>query len=205
MNKFAFHAAPAFLLGYGLVRLIDGLDGTYGPGPAWILGHLFFLVGLVLFGFVLVGLRQLLPDTGGWRRPTATIAVVAGIIGLIAFIRVTIIDIVVGLQSADRPEMSVLFRRYENSPGGIPSAAGELGPVLFLVGLVGLVALLALARPRLAAGWSPVVVLLGFVAITVNLNLLPLGGALFWLALAPLSRHRRPAAAEVPAESLRTA
>jgi hypothetical protein len=42
-----FVAAPALIFGYGVVRLIDGLDGEYGPGLTWIIGHLLFLAGLV--------------------------------------------------------------------------------------------------------------------------------------------------------------
>src|SRR3712207_3367143 len=45
-----FVAAPTLLFGYGVVRLVDGRDGAYGPGLAWTIGHLLFLAGLVMFG-----------------------------------------------------------------------------------------------------------------------------------------------------------
>jgi hypothetical protein len=54
----AYLLAPAFTLGYGIVRIIDGLDGQYGPGPAWTIGHLAFLAGLAFFVPVLLDLRR---------------------------------------------------------------------------------------------------------------------------------------------------
>src|SRR5215211_4207989 len=181
MARFSFHAAPAFLLGYGLIRLVDGLDGSYGPGAAWTVGHVLFLVSLVLFGVMLVGLRQLVPTTGKGHRFIATLATVAGIAGLLVFIRVAILDIIVGLRAADHAAMSELSRRYDNVPSVLPAAFGELGPVLFQVGLITLVTQLVLVRPRQLPGWSPVLILLGFASIMVNLNLLCLAATLFWL------------------------
>ena len=191
MTRFSCHAAPALFFAYGLVRLLDGRDGDRGPGPAWTLGHLFFLAGLLLYGVVLVGLRRALSGVGGWRRYAATTATVLGAIGLLAFIRVAIIDIVVGLRAADHPGMGELFQRYENAPWGVvPAAVGEVVPVFFVVGMVALVTLLAVGRPRLLPGWSPVLVLCGFVIMTVNLDLFSIGAALLWLALAPLALRR---------------
>jgi hypothetical protein len=40
-------------------------------------------------------------------------------------------------------------------------------------------------HPRCLAAWSPVIIIVGFLCIMVNLNLLPVGAALFGLALAP--------------------
>jgi ABC-type Na+ efflux pump permease subunit len=72
MTRFAYLGAPAFMFGYGVTRLIDGLDGSHGPGPAWTLGHLMFLVALLLYGVVAAGLRAEV----GRLRPLATVAVV---------------------------------------------------------------------------------------------------------------------------------
>ena len=156
MTRFSCHAAPALFFAYGLVRLLDGRDGDRGPGPAWTLGHLFFLAGLLLFGVVLVGLRRALSEVGGWRRYAATTVTVLGVIGLLAFIRVAIIDIVVGLRAADHPGMGELFQRYENAPWGVvPAAVGEVVPVFFVVGMVALVTLLAVGSAPVASRLEP--------------------------------------------------
>jgi hypothetical protein len=85
-------AAPALMFGYGVVRLIDGLDGEYGPSPAWTIGHLLFLAGLVLFGCVVVRLRSLVPTTTTARKVTASVAMVLALAGIVAFVRVIILD-----------------------------------------------------------------------------------------------------------------
>jgi hypothetical protein len=59
------------------------------------------------------------------------------------------------------------------------------GPLLFQAGTLGLMIHLVVAR-RLPV-CPPVTMLLGFVAIAVNLDLLPLGAALIGLGLAPLA------------------
>jgi hypothetical protein len=61
-----------------------------------------------------------------------------------------------------------------------------------------LTVLLAAVRPRRLPWWSPVLVAAGFVAITVHLDLLPVGGALLALALLPMARAHvtAPAATE---------
>lgn len=59
--------APAFLFGYGIVRLIDGIDGVYGPGLAWSIGHLLFLAGFLTFAVVLARLPRLLLPAAGRR------------------------------------------------------------------------------------------------------------------------------------------
>ena len=56
--RFAYIGAPALVTAYGLARLIDGIDGSKGPGPAWTIGHLFFLVALALFGVAMVGTER---------------------------------------------------------------------------------------------------------------------------------------------------
>jgi hypothetical protein len=58
------------------------------------------------------------------------------------------------------------------------------------VGLLILLVRLVLAR-RLPA-WSPVAVLVGFAAIGIKLDLLPLGAALVLAALVPLALAREP-------------
>jgi multisubunit Na+/H+ antiporter MnhG subunit len=78
--------APLLLLAYGIVRLIDGADGNHGPGRARTIGHLLFLAGFLLYAAVLVGLRRLIVR----GRGLATVAVVARLIGVVAFVRVIV-------------------------------------------------------------------------------------------------------------------
>ncbi|MFC6017264.1 hypothetical protein ACFP2T_13735 [Plantactinospora solaniradicis] len=182
-------AAPALLLGYGLVRLLDGLDGSHGPGIAWTIGHLLFLAALVLFGVVMVGLTRV----ASRLRLARTVALVAGLIGLIAFVRVVVVDLIVGIQATDRAGMNRLYQRYEDFPGlpgGFTGVLDEFGAMLFPLGLLALAVLAATVRPRRLPWWSPVLAAVGFVLITVDLDLLPLGGAALLIALLPMTRQR---------------
>jgi hypothetical protein len=88
--------APALMFGYGVARPIDGRDGEYGPGLAWTVGHLPFLAGLLLFGVVFVRLRSLVPTTMMPRKVTASAALALGVARVVAFVRVIILDMVVG-------------------------------------------------------------------------------------------------------------
>ncbi|HEY1487547.1 MAG TPA: hypothetical protein VGF84_15685 [Micromonosporaceae bacterium] len=184
--------APALIIAYGVARLIDGLDGTHGPGPAWTIGHLFFLAGLLLFGVAMIGLRNRV-ERG---RIVATVAATAGLVGLVAFVRTTLIDLIVGFQGVDRAGMNRIYPRYDGWPGGLPTgltdALGNVGPALFLLGLLTLTILLVAARPAMWSWWSPVLVAIGFAAISVNLDLLPVGGAALLLALLPAYRRTAP-------------
>ncbi|MEE6263995.1 hypothetical protein [Plantactinospora sonchi] len=185
--KYCYLAAPVLLLGYGLARMIDGIDGSRGPGPAWTIGHLLYLISLGLFGVVLVGLRNALPR----YRAAGTVAVVAGAVGLVAFVRVVVVDIVVGLQAVDRAGMNELFRQYERSPGFLPSglvgALDTIGPVLFPGSMILLTVLAATVAPRRLRWWSPVLTVVGFALIVVDLDLLPLGAVALVCALLPMT------------------
>ncbi|GAA5194163.1 hypothetical protein GCM10023322_57920 [Rugosimonospora acidiphila] len=196
MTRIAYLGAPLLLLGYGVAHLIDGLDGSHGPGPAWTIGHLLFLASMLLFVAVLFAMRAALPG-GRAARGIAAGAVAVGVVGLIAFIRGIAVDLIVGLRSADRPAMNRLYPHYDSFPGGLPkgltSALSTLGPVFLMIGLLTLSIQLAALRPRRLRWWSPVLAAAGFAAISAELDLLPLGGLLLLLALAPLAR-RVPAA-----------
>ena len=187
--KKIFAAAPLLLFAYGIVRLIDGADGNHGPGPAWTIGHLLFLAGFLLYAAVLVGLRRLIAR----RRGVATVAVVAGLVGVVAFVRVIVIDLIVGIRAADPAAMDRMGDEYDRWPGnlGIYDTFYQIGPVLFLIGLLALAILLTVAR-KLPV-WSPVLLVLGFVLITINLDLMPLGAAALLIAVLPLvtSRQRK--------------
>ncbi|HEU4948236.1 MAG TPA: hypothetical protein VFT31_13885 [Kribbella sp.] len=190
MNKL-FVAAPLLLLAYGIVRLIDGADGHHGPGAAWTVGHILLLAGFLLYGAVLLGLRRLVVRARG----LATAAVVAGLVGVLAFVRVIVVDLIVGVRADDPAGMDRIGDEYDRWPGnlGIYDTLYEIGPLLFLAGLLTLAILLT--RARELPVWSPVLLVLGFVVITVNLDLMPLGGALLLAALLPLQRADRVAAA----------
>ncbi|MGA4545786.1 hypothetical protein ACPA54_37940 [Uniformispora flossi] len=188
MKRIAFHLAPALMAVYGVVRLVDGRDGEHGPGPAWTIGHLFFLGSLLLYGAVIAGLRRrILAAEGGGRarRITAGVLTVTAGVGLAAFVRVAVLDIVVGLKAADAAEKSALSDRYADVPAVLPQALYEIGPVLFMAGLVAMLVQYAVVGPRRGPGAavSPALVLLGFVGITANMDFLPLGAALIWFAL----------------------
>ena len=185
--KKIFAAAPLLLFAYGIVRLIDGADGNHGPGPAWTIGHLLFLAGFLLYAAVLVGLRRLILR----GRGVATVAVVAGLIGVMAFLRVIVIDLIVGIRAADPAAMDRIGDEYDRWPGnlGIYDTFYQIGPLLFLLGLLTLAILLTVAR-KLPA-WSPVLLVLGFVLITINLDLMPLGAAALLIAVLPLVTRRQ--------------
>ncbi|GAA2265472.1 hypothetical protein GCM10010402_21510 [Actinomadura luteofluorescens] len=193
MTRIAFHLAPVLMLAYGVVRLIDGRDGQHGPGPAWTVGHLLFLGSLLLYGLVIAGLWRRMPgaERGRARRITAGALAAAAAVGLVTFVRVAIIDIVVGLRAADAAEKSALADRYADVPAVLPQALYEIGPVLFMLGLTALLVQYAVVGPRRAmAAGSAVLLVLAFVGIMANLDLLPAGAALIWLALFPHSREQ---------------
>ncbi|MEU9867728.1 hypothetical protein AB0C87_07735 [Actinomadura sp. NPDC048021] len=199
MTRIAFHLAPALMLAYGAVRLIDGRDGRHGPGPAWTVGHLLFLGSLLLYGAVIAGLWRRMPvaEGGRARRVTAGALTAMAAVGLVTFVRVAIIDIVVGLRAADSAEKSALSDRYADVPAVLPQAFYEIGPVLFMLGLTALLVQHAVVGPRRASvAASPVLVVLAFVVITADLDLLPAGAALIWLALLP---HTREQSQSIPA------
>lgn len=192
MSRIAFHLAPALMLAYGVVRLIDGRDGQHGPGPAWTVGHVLFLGSLLLYGGVIAGLygRVRAASGGTASRVVAGVTTVVAALGLATFVRVAVIDIVVGLRAADPAEKSMLADRYADVPAVLPQAVYEIGPVFFMLGLLALLVQFAVTAPgrKAVAALSPVLVTLGFVAITLDLNLLPAGAALIWLALVPCTR-----------------
>jgi hypothetical protein len=175
------------MFGYGVVRLIDGLDGEHGPGPAWTSGHPLFLAGLVLFGAVVVRLRRLVPIPSTAQRVTASVAMMLAVAGIIAFVRVIVLDLMVWFLAADNAEMAVISAKIGTFPGILPEAVWDLSPLLFEVGLLALTAQLAVLRQRRLAAWSPVLILVGCWRIATNLNLLPAGAAPFGLALSPVA------------------
>ena len=167
-------AAPALMLVYGRLRVVDGLDGDRNNEPAWDLGHIAFFIAIVLFAVLAVALRALDRPAGTAPRVLVDGATVAVLAGGFCFLWVIAGDLSESFQSA----------------APLPDPLQPAGPVLFEVGLLILLVRLVLAR-RLPA-WSPVAVLAGFAAIAVDLDLLPLGSALVLAALFPLALAREP-------------
>jgi hypothetical protein len=157
---------------YGLLRVVDGLDGDRHNGPAWDVGHVAFFAAIVLFAVLAVALRGLDRPAATASRVLVEAATVATLFGAGCFLWV-----ITGDLSAD-------FR----SAAPLPDALELIGPALFQIGLLILLVRLVLAR-RLPV-WSPVLVLVGFAAIGVNLDLLPLGAVLVLVALLPLALSR---------------
>jgi hypothetical protein len=184
-KNLSFVAAPLFVFGYGVVQLIGVFGRSHGPGFVFTAGHFLFLVGLVLFGVVLARLRQMMVPTSSRRKVAADLTTVIGFVGLIAFIRIAIIDLVVGLRAADSHAMSALYGQFGNFPGVFPAAVYNIGPLLYEAAMIALLLQLAVLSPRRFPIWSPVLYVLGIVSIGINLNLLPLGAALFGFALVP--------------------
>ncbi|MFI0357789.1 hypothetical protein [Actinomadura sp. 9N407] len=214
MTRIAFHLAPALMLAYGVVRLVDGRDGQHGPGPAWTVGHLLFLASLLLYGGVIAGLYGRVRATAGGtaRRVAAGVTAAVAAFGLVTFVRVAIIDIVVGLQAADPAEKSMLADRYADLPAVLPQAVYEIGPMFFMIGLLALLVQFAVVTPgrKAVAALSPALVALGFAGITLDLDLLPAGAALIWLALflstrEPSTREQSPSSPAYPRAEARVA
>ncbi|WP_319461990.1 hypothetical protein [Micromonospora sp. RTP1Z1] len=165
--------ASLLLFGYGILRLLDGLDGYRDKsGWPWLAGHGLFLLGMVLFAVLMVELRRLLLATSPRQRVLTDVATVAGLVGAAAFGWVILGDLFPRFADAVSPPDLVLIG----------------GPALFQLGLLTL--LVRAAVVRLLPAWGPVLVLVGFVAIAVDLDLLPVGAALVFGGLLPV---RRPA------------
>ncbi|MER7174406.1 hypothetical protein [Streptomyces mesophilus] len=164
--------APLLLVLYGLLRLVDGMDGQHGPGLAWNLGHTLFLLGFVLFGVVTVRLRQLVPVATARRQLLANAAAAAGMFGVACFLWVIIGDLFAAVDSA----------------APLPEPLEMIGPLAFQLGWLTLLAMLVAATPRLLPLWSPMAVLGGFVLFAANLDLLPIGALLLMAGLAPVAR-----------------
>jgi hypothetical protein len=163
MTRLSAIAGPLLLLAYGVLRLIDGRDGDHGPGSWWNAGHTAFLLAMLTFAALAVGVRRIVPGR------VADVATGAVVVGTLAFVWVILGD---------------LFPRFDDAVE-VPDAVMNLGPIVFELGLLTL--LVRLVVRRLAPWWSPVLVLLGFVPIAVNLDLLPLGALVILAGLVPVA------------------
>ncbi|MED7928442.1 hypothetical protein SMD20_29585 [Nonomuraea sp. LP-02] len=188
----AFIAAPLLVFAYGVIRILDGLDGERGPGLAWTTGHLAFIAALLLFVPIYWRLRRM---AGGGALATATAT--AGTIGVAALVGQFGIDLVVGFMAADHAAMSVLFDQVQSVPG-VSLAVYDVLPFLFYIGQLALVTQLAVQR-RIKL-WTPVLVLADLALPFVDKDLIPLGALCLLVSFVPLARSSaaapvRPAAA----------
>jgi hypothetical protein len=174
--RFSALAGPVLLLLYGVLRLIDGLDGDHGPGLAWNLGHALFFTAFVLLGILIAGMWKLVPTATVGKRIVAGVAMLLGMLGVGCFLWVILGDLFAGFRDA----------------APLPDVLEMIGPLLFQIGTLGLLIMLAAARPRLLPIWSPPLVLVGFLLFAVNLDLIPVGALLVLAGLAPLSGTRWP-------------
>ncbi|MEV4759707.1 hypothetical protein AB0J86_32060 [Micromonospora sp. NPDC049559] len=181
-------AAPlGWLAGWAIMRL----GGSSGPNTGWDVAHALWIVSFVLFGAAAYALFRLL---GG--SPAARVALAVALTGAAALVVQMVIDLVVGLRTADKPAMVDLYDRVFAVPG-VELVFFTVGPMLLFVGLLALV-VLATVR-RVAAPWQVLLVVAGIGLMVAGrpasgaLRLLEgLGAACLWLALAPLARPAAP-------------
>lgn len=173
--RFSALAGPVLLMLYGVLRLIDGLDGGHGPGPAWNLGHALFFIAFVLLGVLTAGMWQLVPTVTVVKRIVAGVAMLLGLFGAGCFLWVILGDLFAGFRDA----------------APLPDVLEMIGPLLFQIGVLTLLVMLATTRPRRLPVWSPPLVLVGFLVFAANLDLIPIGAVLVLAGLAPLAKARR--------------
>ena len=175
----AFVAAPVFMLVYGVVRL---LWGRPGPGVGWTIGHLAFLISLVLFGVVLLGLRRLAASPRRPLRVAADVSVMVGMLGLAASIVQVSVDIVAGMVATDHAGMTAIFEAFQATPGVVP-AVYAIGPQLLFVALIILSALATAAHRMHPAATAALIA--GAALIPLTLDLLPATALCYLTALTP--------------------
>jgi hypothetical protein len=172
-------AAPVLLFLYGSLRLLDGLDGHHDKGgPLWNIGHVLFFAAFVLLGALAVGVRRLLPPMASPGRRLANLATAGAVAGAACFLWVIAGDLSPSFADA----------------APLPDALQIVGPALFQLGV--LILLVQLVRAHRLPAWSPLAVLFGFVAIAVNLDLIPLAAIMLFFGLLPLARAALPAASQ---------
>lgn len=180
MNRIAFIAAPVLTFAYGVIRIIDGLDGERGPGLAWTTGHLAFLAALAFFVPVFLEMRQMLGRTTG-----ASIMTGLGLAGILCVWTQFAIDIVIGFLADDHAGMGTMFDQVQSVPG-IQQAIYDFGPLLFFIAQIGLVIQLAAARKL--QWWAPLLVVVDLMLPFAEKDLIPVGAVLLLISYLPLIR-----------------
>ncbi|HUY99166.1 MAG TPA: hypothetical protein VMU89_02355 [Thermomicrobiaceae bacterium] len=186
----SFVVAPTFLFIYGIAHWVDGRDGAYGPGIAWVFGHVMFLLALLTFGLVMVGLHQRVSRNTTSRKLVAGLALLLGLFGVIVFARIAVIDILTGLRANDQAAMSTISSQLNAYPNAALVPFYNIGPLLFQLGMISLMLQLAILKPRQLPWWSPISLLFGFLLLGFDLNLLLPGAILVGIALIPLPLNK---------------
>ncbi|MFB7944575.1 hypothetical protein ACFC6L_06605 [Kitasatospora phosalacinea] len=173
---------------YGVVRL---LPGSRDVGTGWTAGHLALFAALALLGVGLVELWRLGGRDSAWGRGWLA----TGCAGVAAGLAQAGIDLYANAVSADRAARSEVFDRVQSVPGVQPLVY-DVVPLLLYVGLIAL--LVRLALHRAAPWWSPVLVLLGTLAMAASLDYLAVGAALYLAAFLPVITGGRGRGRAVP-------
>lgn len=178
--RLAFIGAPLLTLAYGVIRIVDGLDGERGPGPAWTIGHLCFIAAMGLFVAVFARMRRM-----AGRNVLSTVLAVLATVGALALTAQFAIDVIAGIGAADNYAMSMRGAEMRQNPL-LQLFAYDLGPYLFYLGQLGLVVLLAAMR-RIKA-WTPVLVLFDLMMPFIDKDLIPLGAIVLLVSFVLISR-----------------
>ncbi|MFI6845519.1 hypothetical protein ACIBJD_12795 [Kitasatospora sp. NPDC050467] len=99
--------------------------------------------------------------------------------------------------AVDKADQHRLFDSIQSRPGVLP-AFYSVGPLLFYIGLLALLVAASVGRARTLRWWSPVLMLAGTAMTAADLAMIPVAGALYLAALAPLAGFggaRQPAVA----------
>lgn len=184
-RKMAFLAAPGFLFAYGVCYLLDGLQGFHGPGLYWTVGHVFFVLAFIAFIIAAWELGGRAGD-GAMGRFAAGAAFLT-ITGAAVFVRVGGIDLVTGILAPNHGAMAPISAQLNEWPDAALLYWWRLGPLVFQAGLMSLLVIMVFVG-RLP-WWSPIAVLLGFLAIAYSLNLLVIGAASIGIGFFPIIRR----------------
>ncbi|MFC7547474.1 hypothetical protein [Plantactinospora sp. GCM10030261] len=185
--------------------LVTRLGGHRGPGAAWTVAHLVWVVGFALLAAGSVALYRMVD---GRRRQFARLAVPLAVVGAAVLAAQAIVSLVAGWRAGDRADLADLVHRLSEPPG-LRYVLHDLGPALLLVGLVILIVLAAGQREggtggSLLAAIGVVLMVVGR-ASTGGWRVFEGLGALFiWLAVLPLLFETRAAEPAEPADRTRT-
>ncbi|MGV9338142.1 hypothetical protein [Streptomyces sp. NPDC003688] len=180
-----FLGAPLLAFTYGVIRIVDGLDGVRGPGTAWTTGHLAFIAAMTLFT---VAFGQMSGLAGHGRLATALLATATA--GALCLTGQFTIDLVAGALTDDHLTMSKAIGRLEEIPA-VSLIVYQAGPFLFYGGMLALVIQLAVLR-RVKA-WTPFLVLCDLLLSLLDKDLIPVGSTLLLVSFTSLSRRLPPA------------
>ncbi|TDC01141.1 hypothetical protein E1267_32685, partial [Nonomuraea longispora] len=182
----AYITAPLLVLAYGVIRIVDGFDGSRGPGPAWTIGHVAFLAALALFIVIFRDMWRILG-----RTRLATAHLVVGIVGIVCAATQFLIDIAIGFLAADHDAMGPLFEQVQAVPGAQP-VIYDVGPFLFYVAQLALVVHLA-ARKQVKI-WTPALVTVDLALPLIDKDLMSVGAFFLLVSFWPLARRSTSAA-----------